>query len=113
MSTEWIIAILTIALTGMTAAFLVTYDKWDEQKQKTEKEHSLYLDAIAAGHEKTAAQIRKTDFYMGCVQRLTEERDELQDRLSAVLCPQDSHIWEPTTLFDGVSRCKRCGRVKE
>lgn len=105
MSIEWIIAILTIALTGMTAAFLVTYDKWDEEKEKTE-------EAQARSRAELEMRARKTEFWRGVARRRAEERDELQDRLSEVLCPRNNHIWEPTTVFDGASRCKRCGRIK-
>lgn len=38
--------------------------------------------------------------------RLTSEKIDLQDRLSALLCPRNDHIWK-----DGV--CAKCGRVKD
>ena len=106
MSTEWIIALLAIALMIAAAAFLIVCAKRDEEKEQIAAERKRWREALDA-------RIRREEFWVGVAERLTEERNELQDRLSEVLCPRNNHIWEPTTLFDGASRCKRCGRIKE
>lgn len=56
--------------------------------------HSLYIDEVGKNAEITAKYI---------IYKL--DLQETQDRLSAVLCPRNDHVW-----IDG--RCKRCGRPK-
>ena len=116
MKTEIMIAVLALLCIGSLAAAFVLWAKLDEQKQKTKDEHANYIAALQIG--KTNAEY---------AQRFEKERDiifdklnelsalniglhidnaKLQDRLSALLCPHNDHVWK-----DG--RCVKCGRVKD
>ena len=124
MKTELIIAMLGMACIGSLAAAFVLWAKIDEQKQKTADEHANYLAALNL-HNTTAEQFgieqryleSKINFEDGyhkyAIKEEIErrvcaeaERDELQDRLSALLCPMNDHVWQ-----DGV--CVKCGRMKD
>ena len=124
MKTELIIALLGMAVIGSLAAVFVLWAKIDEQKQKTADEHANYLAALNL-HNTTAEQFgieqryleSKINFEDGyhkyAIKEEIErrvcaeaERDELQDRLSALLCPMNDHVWQ-----DGV--CVKCGRMKD
>ena len=123
MKTEIMIAVLGIICIGALAAAFVLWAKIDEQKQKTADEHANYLAALGL-HNATAEAAqrlenekeRSTD-YSGLyakqkeawrceLDRLWKERNAMQDKLSALLCPRNDHVWK-----DG--RCIKCGRSEE
>ena len=123
MKTEIMIAVLALLCIGSLAAAFVLWSKLDEQKQKTKDEHANYMAALQIG--KTNAEYaqrlegekeRSTD-YSGLyakqkevwreeLDRLWKERNEMQDRLSALLCPRNDHVWK-----DGI--CIKCGAKME
>ena len=123
MKTEIMIAVLGIICIGALAAAFVLWAKIDEQKQKTADEHANYLAALGL-HNATAEAAqrlenekeRSTDYsglyakqteaWRDELDRLWKERNAMQDRLSAILCPRNDHVWK-----DGV--CVKCGRVQE
>ena len=116
MKTELIIAMLGMACIGSLAAAFVLWAKIDEQKQKTADEHANYLAALGL-HNATAEAAQRVSDYLDIKTHLAEhdleyalrvsmENIELQDRLSAILCPTANHVWK-----DG--RCVKCGRVQE
>lgn len=111
-------AILGIVCIGAIAAFFVMWSKYDEQKKLTQEECEKRWQetSIALTVEKEKdAEIAKLN---SCInteiefanqrlfeRRMAEERcDRLQDKLSAILCPTNNHVWK-----DGV--CAKCGRV--
>ena len=122
MKTEIMIAVLALLCIGSMAAAFVLWAKVDELKQKTADEHANYISALQIG--KTNAEYaqrlenekeRSTDYsglyakqkeaWRDELDRLWKERNAMQDRLSAILCPNNDHVWK-----DG--RCVKCGRVK-
>ena len=123
MKIEIMIAVLGIICIGSLAAAFVLWAKIDEQKQKTADEHANYLAAINIGKanaeyaQRLDAEIeelreflspfeKRGDFWYQTAEKMTLERDALQDRLSALLCPMNDHVWK-----DG--RCVKCGRAKD
>ena len=115
MKTELIIALLGMACIGSLAAAFVLWAKIDEQKQKTADEHANYLAALGL-HNATAEAAQRVSDYLDIKTHLAEhdleyalrvsmENIELKDRLSAILCPRNDHVWK-----DG--RCVKCGRVE-
>ena len=123
MKIEIMIAVLGIICIGALAAVFVLWAKIDEQKQKTADEHANYLAALQIG--KTNAEYaqrlenekeRSTDYsglyakqkeaWRDELDRLWKERNAMQDKLSALLCPMNDHVWK-----DG--RCMKCGRVQD
>ena len=120
MSKDLIIAILALAFAGCCGALLVTLAKLDEQKQMTADEHANYIAALQIGKtnaeyaqrlEKELEQSKARDcqghidFLNFCVDTLEKKNAVLQDRLSALLCPMNDHVWR-----DGV--CVKCGRMQ-
>ena len=123
MKIEIMIAVLGIICIGALAAVFVLWAKLDELKQKTADEHANYLAALQIG--KTNAEYaqrlenekeRSTDYsglyakqkeaWRDELDRLWKERNAMQDKLSAILCPHNDHVWK-----DG--RCVKCGRTKD
>lgn len=101
-------------------AWLVTWAKLDEQKKLTKEERDRRWDEISLRQnvekEKDAEiaywkeanndKIGDILFYHAECLKLAIERDALKDKLSALLCPTNNHVWK-----DGV--CVKCGRVKD
>ena len=116
MKTEIMIAVLALLCIGSIAAAFVLWAKLDEQKQKTKDEHANYLAALNL-HNATAEAAQSVSDYLDIKTHLAErdleyalrvsmENIKLQDRLSALLCPHNDHVWK-----DGV--CVKCGRVQD
>lgn len=112
-------AIVVLALAASFAGALVFAAKWQEAKQKIWDERSVWLSEIKQvehdkeilleGGRKDAETIQwyvdelmKTKAYF---EQCKNGNMVLQDKLSAILCPRNDHVWE-----NGV--CKRCGRMK-
>jgi hypothetical protein len=120
MSKDLIIAFLALLSIGSLAAVFVLWAKLDEQKKLTQEERDRRWDEISLRltieNEKDAEieELReflspfekRGDFWYQTAEKMTLERDALQDRLSALLCPRNDHVWK-----DGV--CVKCGRVKD
>ena len=123
MRTEIMIAVLALLCIGSMAAAFVLWAKVDEYKRTAQDEHANYIAALQIG--KTNAEYaqrlenekeRSTDYsglyakqteaWRDELDRLWKERNAMQDRLSAILCPRNDHVWK-----DG--RCVKCGRVKD
>ena len=115
MKIEIMIAVLGIICIGSLAAAFVLWAKIDEQKQKTADEHANYLAALNL-HNTTAEAAQRVSDYLDIKTHLAEhdleyalrvsmENIELKDRLSALLCPHNDHVWK-----DGV--CVKCGRMQ-
>lgn len=111
----WII-ILALAFAGCAAALLVAIAKWQEEKERRFDEISR-----AVGLENEIEQLRRLceakDY---AKQRMYEvnsclrsDKATLQDKLSALLCPRNDHVWEVSDAYRGECRCKKCGRAKE
>lgn len=134
MSNEIIIALLAIGFIGSLAVVFILWSKLDEQKKLTQEERDRRWDEISlrltvekekdaeiaelnsyisdeindynkAVFEKGQAEEQCEGLKLG-IEYLTERNDELQDRLSALLCPTNNHVWK-----DGC--CVKCGRVKK
>ena len=116
MKTELIIALLGLACIGSLAAFFVAWSKLDEQKKLTQEERdrrwyeisrAVDLENIIEDRTKDVLFLNKEAqrFFEDAFDRMVE-RNALQDRLSALLCPHNDHVWK-----DGV--CAKCGRVKD
>lgn len=109
-------AVLGLGFIFALAGDFVLWAKLDEQKQKTADEHANYLAALRLHNDaaeasqglKEVIEDRTKDvlyYYAECT-KLAAKRNVLQDRLSAILCPNNDHVWK-----DG--RCVKCGRVKD
>ena len=116
MKTEIMIAVLALLCIGSLAAAFVLWAKLDEQKKLAQDEHANYLAALDL-HNVTAERAQQLDHerevIYGQLNKLSIlnfdlhfDNAKLQDRLSALLCPSNSHVWK-----DG--RCVKCGRVKD
>ena len=116
MKTEIMIAVLALLCIGSMAAFFVAWAKYDEQKKLTKEERDRRFDEIsrAVGLEN---EIERLTERLSCINDaarfqfergvdLYEKNAKMQDRLSALLCPMNDHVWK-----DGV--CVKCGRAKE
>lgn len=116
MKESLIIALLSLVSIGSLAAVFVLWAKLDEQKKLTQEEKEKRWDEIsrAAGLENIIEdRTRDISYYheITCkhtesIIRLTSEKLFLQDKLSALLCPRNDHVWK-----DGV--CMKCGRVQD
>lgn len=121
--------ILEFALVLALAGFFVMWAKWEDEKVKTKEAEERRWDEISLrlnvekeleqskAREKCSAQSvlwyaeqltnakqEAEGLKMG-VDYLGHREDVLQDKLSALLCPRNDHVWK-----DGV--CVKCGRVK-
>ena len=116
MKTEIMIAVLALLCIGSMAAAFVLWAKVDELKKANVEERENY-NAVLKLHNTTAeAALRVSDELdlkkclaehdLDYALRVSMENIELQDRLSAILCPHNDHVWK-----DGV--CVKCGRVKD
>ena len=109
MKTEIMIAVLALMCIGSLAAFLVTLAKLQEEKERRWDEISRAVgleNEIAFWKEANDDKIKDILYYHKECEKLATERDALQDRLSALLCPMNDHVWK-----DGV--CAKCGRAKD
>ena len=116
---NWDFLIMFLFLCAM-AAFFVTWAKLEEEKLKTKEERERRWDEIsrALSIEKERDYLESKckfleNFNERCLEveienrmRVERERDDLQDRLSILLCPQSNHIWIG-------NRCSKCGRKKD
>lgn len=123
MSKDLIIAILALAFAGCAAALLVVIAKWQEEKERRWDEISRAVDL-----ENEIEQLRAREYwtaqavlwYAESLKRekeildswkheyewLWNEKGKTQDKLSALLCPHNDHVWK-----DG--RCVKCGRSQD
>ena len=116
MKVEIMIAVLGIICIGTLAAVFVLWAKIDEQKQQTADEHANYIAAIDL-HNMVSVMNEQVRFDRDILNEqlhklsitnldLHFDNAKLQDRLSALLCPMNDHVWK-----DGV--CVKCGRMKD
>jgi len=123
MTHDWITTLLALGFFAATAAFFVVWSKLEEEKVKTREERECY-EAMPRLHNGVAVRAQELQAKNGalkseiarlnqCLDTEFEFADEqidknraLQDRLSALLCPSNNHIWK-----DGV--CAKCGRMKD
>jgi len=116
MTHDWITTLLALGFFAATAAFFVMWSKLEEQKQKTAEAEERRWDEIsrAVEVEKELDKAKREYeqavlFWRDTAEESVEyeiQRDALQDKLSALLCPHNDHVWK-----DGV--CVKCGRVKD
>ena len=115
--------LLLFALVCALSAFFVMWAKWEEEKVKTKEERECY-EAMLRLHNGVAVRAQelqaKNSALKSEIARLNQCLDtefefadeqidknrDLQDRLSALLCPHNDHVWK-----DGC--CAKCGRVKD
>lgn len=115
MKTEIMIAVLALLCIGSLAAAFVLWAKLDEQRKATAEAEERRWDEIsrAVGLENEIEQLKKQCETISDIARfqfergvdLYEKNAKMQDRLSALLCPTENHVWK-----DGV--CVKCGRAK-
>ena len=109
MGNELIIALLAIGFVGSLAASFVMWSFYDGQKKLTQEECEKRWDEISL-RLNVEKELEKE-------QRLGAEREEeifrlsvwhniMQDKLSAILCPTNNHVWR-----DGC--CVKCGRIQD
>lgn len=116
MKTEIMIAVLALMCIGSMAAAFVLWAKVDEYKRTAQEEHDNYCVALRIGNtnakmldesqERERCSAQAVLWYSEKLKVLKEDRNALQDRLSALLCPHNDHVWK-----DGV--CAKCGRMKD
>lgn len=117
MNKDLIITLLALAFAGSAAALLIVVAKLQQARQDIWDERSVQLSEYkAVVHDKEilleggkkdleiiqwyADELMKTKAYF---EQCRAGNAVLQDKLSALLCPRNDHVW-----VDGV--CKRCGR---
>lgn len=123
MKTEIMIAVLGIICICALAAVFVLWAKVDKLKQKTAEEHECY-EAMLRLHNGVAVRAQELQAKNGAlesdvatlnhclnteldyVDELIDKNRDMQDRLSAILCPRNDHVWK-----DG--RCAKCGRKQD
>lgn len=108
-------AVLGIGFIFALAGDFVLWAKLDEQRKATAEEYNRRWDEISRAvgleneitHWKEANTDRQKDiaFYLVELGKQYAECDKMQNRLSALLCPTNDHVWK-----DGV--CVKCGRVQ-
>lgn len=113
MSKDLIIALLSLVAIGSLAAVFILWAKLDEQKKLTQEEREKRWYEISRADsiekEKDAeiyeleSEIRNLEWDNDCLQM---QCDRQQDKLSALLCPTNNHVW-----VDGI--CTKCGRMHE
>ena len=115
--------LLLFALVCALTAFFVMWAKWEEEKLKTKEERECY-EAMIRLHNGVAVRAQELQAKNGAlesdiatlnhclnteldyVDELIDKNRDMQDRLSALPCPMNDHVWK-----DG--RCAKCGRVKD
>lgn len=113
MKESLIIALLSLVAIGSLAAVFVLWAKLDEQKKLTQEEKEKRWDEISCAAtiekekgkeiEELESEIDNLKWDNDC---LTMTVDRQQDKLSALLCPTNNHVWK-----DG--KCVKCGRAKD
>ena len=116
MKIEIMIAVLALLCIGSLAAAFVLWAKADEYKRMAQDEHANYLAALDLHNTTADAAQRVSDELdlkkclaehdLDYALRVSMENIELQDHLSALLCPMNDHVWK-----DG--RCVKCGRMQD
>ena len=120
MKTEIMIAVLALMCIGSMAAAFVLWAKVDEYKRMAQEEHNRRWDEISRALSIEKEKDGKISMMKDRIKAETEyayqemrervyaeeQRDALQDKLSALLCHMNDHVWK-----DG--RCVKCGRVKD
>lgn len=115
--------LLLFALVCALSAFFVMWAKWEEEKVKTREERDNYQAALRIGNANAEAlqtaklaledqtgityqySVLARDAHLAALYA-DNENARLQDRLSALLCPTNNHVWK-----DG--RCAKCGRMQD
>ena len=123
MKTEIMIAVLALLCIGSLAAAFVLWAKLEEEKLKTMEERKCY-EAMLRLHNGVAVRAQELQAKNGAlesdiatlnhclnteldyVDELIDKNRDMQDRLSALLCPMNDHVW-----VDGC--CVKCGRMKD
>ena len=113
MNKDLIIALLALAFAGSAAALLVVIAKLQQARQDIWDERSVQLseykkviadnELLIEGGKKDGEAIM---WYTDELVKARREIAEKQDRLSALLCPTNNHVWK-----DGI--CLKCGRTHE
>lgn len=105
--------ILVLALAGSLAGMLIFAAKWQETRQKIWDERSVWLSEVKQLERDKEILLEggrhDADAILWYADELSKSRREIaekQDKLSAILCPRNDHVW-----VDGV--CVKCGRVKD
>jgi len=120
MNKDLIIALLALAFAGSAAALLIVIAKLYQARQAIWDERSVHLSEYKAvvhdneilleGGRKDAETIRNLEQSLrttaSVAANATAGNAALQDKLSAILCPRNDHVWK-----DG--RCVKCGRMKD
>ncbi len=116
MKTEILVAVLALLCIGSLAAAFVLWAKVDEYKRMAQEEHDNYCVALRIGNanakmlgesqERERCSAQAVLWYSEKLKALKEDRNALQDRLSALLCPHNDHVWK-----DGI--CTKCGRQQD
>ena len=109
MSKDLIIVILGLAFAGCAAALLVAIAKRQEEREKRWSEISRAVGLENELEQSKAREKCSAEALLWYADHLAGARvihENLQDRLSALLCPTNNHIWK-----DGV--CVKCGRVQD
>ena len=100
------LALIALALAGLCVWLYHSLkqernEKWDEISRNVELEKD-----VAFWREVNAEKIRDVLLYHAECKKLAAERNELQDKYSALKCGTNGHFYK-----DGV--CTKCGRAQE
>lgn len=114
--------ILEFALVLALAGFFMMWAKWEQEKVRTKEERDNYKAAMSLHNaatnalkeideyvESLNAEIAKLNQYLDTeveyADDLIDKNRDMQDKLSAILCPTNNHVWK-----DGC--CVKCRKVK-
>ena len=112
--------ILVLALLSALALAITFAAKWQETRQEIADERKEWIAKVTRlesdkqilleGSRRDLETIRNLEQSLrttaSVAANATAGNHALQDRLSAILCPHNDHVW-----VDGI--CTKCGRVKD
>lgn len=104
-----ILAVISCALIGACIWLWVKY-KDEKDRKWYEISRNLTLEKeLAKECEILLENMRIRDENAEIAVRHMAKELELQNKLSAITCPTNNHVWD---YVDGVKRCRKCGAVR-
>lgn len=108
-----IIAILVVICAALVAACVWLWFKYKDEKDRKwyEISRNLTLEKeLAKEREILLENMRIRDENAEIAVRHMAKELELQNKLSAITCPTNNHVWD---YSGGVKRCRKCGAVRD
>ena len=107
-------AVLILLLAGMCIFLSVRLREMAQALEHETEKNKFYIDiavqnskALVDTHSAYLSVVETNANLVGDYNVLMEKNFEKQDKLSAILCPTNNHLWDD--VGGGVKRCRRCG----